>query len=196
MTIDHLREAGTLVAHLQRALLDGSRDLALVPGLIRRIIADGMWRERTDPLSGRKYGPFRSFEEFVATPAEDGGLGSTIRQLAGLCRDDVLAKDALDRAVQREVGRPPEILYNVQDYPAPAGNTESAALRRLRKDRSDLHARVLAGAMSAHAAMIDAGFRPRTFSVRADDPRSAARSLHKHMSAGYLAELIRLLQED
>lgn len=41
----------------------------------------------------------------------------------------------------------------------PAGTTRDAALRRLRKDREDLHARVLAGDMSAHAAMVQAGFR-------------------------------------
>jgi hypothetical protein len=41
----------------------------------------------------------------------------------------------------------------------PTGTSVEAALRRLRKARPDLHARVLAGELSAHAAMIEAGFR-------------------------------------
>ena len=35
------------------------------------------------------------------------------------------------------------------------------AHRRLRKDRPDIHARVLAGEISAHAGMIEAGFRKK-----------------------------------
>lgn len=41
----------------------------------------------------------------------------------------------------------------------PQGNSVEAALRRLRKSRSDLHARVLSGEMTANAAMVQAGFR-------------------------------------
>ena len=44
---------------------------------------------------------------------------------------------------------------------APTGNSESYAHRRLRKDRPDIHARVLAGEISAHAGMIEAGFRKK-----------------------------------
>lgn len=41
------------------------------------------------------------------------------------------------------------------------GNSAEAALRKLRKDRPDIHARVLAGELSAHAGMIEAGFRKK-----------------------------------
>jgi hypothetical protein len=44
----------------------------------------------------------------------------------------------------------------------PTGTSVKAALRRLRdpqKGRPDIHARVLAGELSAHAGMIEAGFR-------------------------------------
>ena len=43
----------------------------------------------------------------------------------------------------------------------PSGNSRAAFLRRLRKDRPDLHARVLAGELSPHAGMIEAGFRKK-----------------------------------
>jgi hypothetical protein len=42
---------------------------------------------------------------------------------------------------------------------APTGTSSEAAHRRLRKDRPDLHERVLTGELTANAAMIEAGFR-------------------------------------
>jgi hypothetical protein len=44
----------------------------------------------------------------------------------------------------------------IQVYRAPTGTSAAAALRRLCKDRPDIHARVLAGEISAHAGMVEA----------------------------------------
>jgi hypothetical protein len=44
----------------------------------------------------------------------------------------------------------------------PEGNSAAKALRRLRKDRPDLHKLVLEGKLSANKAMIEAGFRVKT----------------------------------
>ena len=56
-----------------------------------------------------------------------------------------------------------EPLYNVQGPKAPTGNSIEATLRRLRADdrplARELHAKVCAGEMSAHAAAIQAGYR-------------------------------------
>ena len=46
-------------------------------------------------------------------------------------------------------------------FERPSGNSRAAFLRRLRKDRPDIHARVLAGELSPHAGMIEAGFRKK-----------------------------------
>ena len=45
-------------------------------------------------------------------------------------------------------------------------NDASYAIRRLRKDRPDIHARVLGGEISAHAGMIEAKFRKKRPSKR------------------------------
>jgi hypothetical protein len=67
-----------------------------------------------------------------------------------------------DRQNRRPPGRPRKILdstaHDVQGF-APTGNSAAAALRRLERHRRDLLERVLAGELSAHAAMIEAGFR-------------------------------------
>jgi hypothetical protein len=189
---DHLREAGIIVAHLNRALLDGSRDLSTIPALIRRVIAENMWRQWVDPASGRKVPqrPFRSFHEFIATPSVKGGLGSTVRQLEALCKDDKEALSLLDAALQR----PAHIHADVNNVNVrPVGNSESAALRRLRKDAPELHAEVLAERLTAHAAMLQAGFRPKTITIAVTRPDAVARSLRKHMSPSDLAALIAYL---
>ena len=54
------------------------------------------------------------------------------------------------------------IVDNIHNSTRPSGTSSSAALRRLRTHRPDLHARVNAGDLSPHAAMIEAGFRRRT----------------------------------
>ena len=65
------------------------------------------------------------------------------------CADDPEALDLLDRASQGRQGERTDLLNNVKEVPGyPAGNRSDTALRRLRKDRPDLHAEVLAGALS------------------------------------------------
>ena len=78
-----------------------------------------------------------------------------------------------DRANRRPGGRP-KTLYNgngnVQGFKAPTGNSIAAALRRLERHRPDLLNRVLAGEISAHAAMLAAGFRKRGKRQKANSP--------------------------
>jgi DNA (cytosine-5)-methyltransferase 1 len=68
--------------------------------------------------------------------------------------------DAFDRASQRPAHRPAKS-ENVHSSGRPSGNSAAAFLRRLRAARPDLHARVLAGEISAYAGMIEAGWRTR-----------------------------------
>ena len=51
----------------------------------------------------------------------------------------------------------------------PSGNSRAAFLRRLRKDRPDIHGRVLAGELSAYAGMVEAGFRKKPLPSRANE---------------------------
>jgi hypothetical protein len=194
---DRLYEAGLIVGHLTRALLDGTRDLSLIPDLVKRIVQEGLWEEYSDPRSGRKYGPFASFEEFVETPGRKGGLGATVQQLKDLCKRDTVALDAIDKACQHDTGRPSESVSNVNTLQSrPAGNTQSYALRRLRTQRPDLHAKVLLGALKPNAAMEEAGFRKKTRSIRMDDPDSAYRTIKGMMSPEARRHLGLLLLED
>jgi hypothetical protein len=78
-----------------------------------------------------------------------------------------------DRANRRPAGlnQHTMVVYNderdVHDHKQrPSGNSAAAALRRLERHRPDLLDRVLAGELSAHAAMLEAGFRKRHENAR------------------------------
>ncbi len=81
------------------------------------------------------------------------GLGGTLQRL---CGDDPEALDAIDRATAGRQGARTDLVDNVHEATRPDGNSSTAAIRRLRKDRPDLHARVLTGELSPHKAMREA----------------------------------------
>lgn len=86
---------------------------------------------------------------------------------------------------QRGPGRGKKTADNVSRFEE-HGNSESYAIRRLRRDRPDLAELVLVGEMSANAAAIEAGFRKRSRTIPAD-LEGAARALAKHYDPDELA---------
>jgi hypothetical protein len=100
--------------------------------------------------------------------------------LKNVCRDDKLATDLIDEAVRNPDGRPKKTVSNRNSKrrKRPVATTRDHALRCLRDHRPDLHARVLEGELSAHRAMIEAGFRTRGFTVP-DDIDAAAATLKR-----------------
>jgi len=187
MAVDALVERDQIVCDLRDALRDTTSGLAYAPRLIRKVLETGAWSERYDRAT-HKAVPFSTFLEFVETEPTEG-LGASVDLVRRLVAEDMVALDLLDRALQNPAGHP--TVSNI--HSRPAGTTEDAALRRLRKDRPDLHADVLAGKLKAHTAMVEAGFRPRTVSVPIERPETVARTLRKHMTAADLAHLSELL---
>jgi len=179
-----LRQRATLVEALSSSLTHGGVALGTVPKALRRLLEEGAWREFT--TSRGEHVSYERFADFVATPPL-AGLGADIALVQRITAADTVTADLLDRALQNPTG-----VHNI-DTKRPRGTSKAAALRRLRKDAPELHADVLAGRLSAHAAMVEAGFVPRTFTVRTDSPESAARTLRRHMSADDIAKLIAVL---
>jgi hypothetical protein len=91
-------------------------------------------------LGGGHFSGFDRFEEFIAEPPL-AGIGCSMDMLLRLCKDDKVALDLIDQAVKRPAGgdqRSEEAKTNVDNVnidPRPDGNSEQAAIRRLRKDR-------------------------------------------------------------
>src|SRR5579884_3908282 len=74
-----------------------------------------------------------------------------MRALIRLCGDDREALDLIDQAVQAEQrqGQRTDLVNVVNEVDRPFGNTKERALHKLRQDMPELHARVLAGELSA-----------------------------------------------
>lgn len=66
---------------------------------------------------------------------------------------------------------------------------------RLRKDRPDIHARVLAGEISPHAAMVEAGFRKRVVRKKASRVEREIKRI-ADMTKAERRELWRYLQKE
>lgn len=187
----------TLVDALGSALRSGDHGLKAVPGLVKRVLAEDAWRsfltQRGEQVE------YERFEDFVTTlPLK--GLGASMDLVRTLVKGDPEALDLFDQATQGGHGgdRHSESfkLDNVQLEGHPSGTSREAGLRRLRKDRPDLHAEVLAGALSTHAAMIRAGFRRRSMTVPVDKPENTAKALRRNLEPDQIKELVKLLADD
>jgi hypothetical protein len=106
-----------------------------------------------------------TFKQLRSRLAQD--LAEIGKTFAGALRQKI---DAEDRENQRPPGRPKTVSNenNVTDSfkGRPHSGTRAEALRRLRDNRPDIHARVLVGELSPHAGMIEAGFRKKTVRKR------------------------------
>ena len=182
---DQLNEA------LFNAVHSGEHGLGTVPGLIKKALQEEIWKERFVRAKKQHFAGFPTFAEYVsAVPPE--GLGASIPLVRRLVADDPEACDLLDKALQRRDGRPPKTFDNVQGSAAPTGNARDQALRALRDHRPDIHARVIAKKITAHAGMVEAGLRDRTISIPLN-PKKAAEYLMRHFSNVQRQELIRHL---
>lgn len=182
-----------LVEALGSSLRYGGSALEQVPDLLKQILTEGGWRDFQTSRGEQVH--YERFADFVTTPPLKG-LGATLDLIERIVKDDAELLDLLDQALQNPVGRHQDSdNITVLDTAGGRGTSQQYALRKLRKDAPELHAEVLAGRLSAHAAMVKGGFRPRTFTVRRDRPDSIARALRKNLTAEQLAEVRKLLGE-
>lgn len=197
-----------LVERLSRSMAYGPKLLDDVPGHVVKICAkneDGEpnWKRFVTRTGNEVH--HEDFRSFVTTKPL-AGLGCSVEALERACSDDSDAMAALDEALRRPAHRParkaqpdpepddadPKSLDNVKGYAD--GNSQRQALRRLRKDRPDLLERVKTREMSANAAMILAGFRPATLTLRLTEPeRVAAAILRKAETDPIVAQAVELI---
>lgn len=194
---DHLKRNANLIDALGSALREGDHAIGTVPGLVKRVLLEESWREfvtqRGDHVRHER------FADFVTQPPLRG-LGGSVDVIERIVEGDEEAVRLLRNALKVKPGpKSGDVMTRTGTMPAgrkrmtPTGTSRAYALQRLEKDRPELHAEVIAGRLSAHAAMVQAGFHPETFTVRADSAEKIVATLRRKLPAETLAEVAALL---
>jgi hypothetical protein len=194
------RDNWPAVAALSSAIHFGGSGLSDVPVLIERVIKDGSWKIFQNELSAD---PFinETFEEFVtAKPMK--GLGASKKLVERLVQGTPAAK------LVRDAFMSPPNPDGLNQYSEERGSTNNRSrttkqgtsrdytLDRLQRNAPELFDAVQRNELSPNAAAIKAGFRPKTFTVRADKPESIAATLRRQLSPEVLALVAKMLSED
>jgi hypothetical protein len=178
-------ESDAIISTFQGVIARGEASWQNAPKLLRRIIEEDRWRRRyVEEI--RKEVSFGYFEEFIRADIPEG-LETTVDLLKRLCSGDMHVTSLLTQALKRKQGKKVSIGNDLD--PKPVGNMAATALRRLRKDRPDLLAKVEAGKMTAHAAMIQAGFRRPMIQIP-KDPIAAVPVLRRYFTGEWRAILV------
>jgi hypothetical protein len=206
-----------LVAIVQRRIESESL-FETLPLFLQDLFEQGAWIQfkiaEHAPVFDYRPGDAQKFWEFVQT-AQPKGLGTTIpklRQICEMAEEPMKLLSMLDELSQRGPGgaNNPEGLggksgktrdgivnddniHNDKDRESPTGTSREAALRRLRKDRPDLHEQVLSGELTPHRAMVVAGFRNETMTVPKNDMTALVETLKKRLSPEQIDEIKSLL---
>jgi len=182
------RVAGALVAALHEAVKYGQGQIAAVPDLVKKVIREDAWRKYSLPHSPTVVHTYPTFQAFV-----EDWLHITVGDLEAICkgRGDMEALSLLTEVTKNREGRP--TVDNINSLARPAGTSSTYALRRLRKDREDLHAKVTNGEMTTNAAMVEAGFRQKQITIMLD-PARAARTINRHFDKAQRRQLIELIE--
>lgn len=173
IAVNQLRQNGSLVELLGGELRNEAHILRNAPALLKRILVEDAWRS-FETKRGEQV-QHESFAAFVTTPPLRG-LGVSVDLVERLLSDDVHALDLLAQAKAGKRGAPKGNrnaakvkLVPVEDEETKGDNItvcsddrgtgRTYALRRLKAEAPSLHAQVLAGELSPHRAMVQAGLR-------------------------------------
>lgn len=181
------------VQHLQQRWAEGALDLQAVERLLVEVIDSGAWKSFHTP-NGIPVQP-ANFREFItANPFH--GLGATEDKIAALLGDNNAAVVKMRNLLKARPGRPAtpkESTDNVSRLTG-QGNRRDYTLDRLQRDAPELFDAVQRKELSPNAAAIRAGFRPKTFTVRSDDPEKIAATLRRQLPKDVLKRVINHLQ--
>lgn len=180
-----------VIWEFRRSLSGTKHGLGTVPNMVKVVVREAMWQDRVIRQTGERV-TFSSFSEFV-TAAPLNGLGATLSQLRGICRDDPEALDALDRAMGNRQGERTDLGVNHSKATDKKRDRSGQHLRRLRKDFPDVHAEVLAGRLTVHEASIQAGIFPKRASINLSSAESAAETIARSADPTFIADLARRL---
>jgi len=167
----------------------------LVPALAD-IVRSGHWEEFTHPMRGvQRFGSFPAYctrflglsAQAVEALLERSQFKDDARTVRRLLREDVPPVAGQ--------GRPRKGSDATFSAVGDARDSEYV-LARLKRDRPDLAALVVAGDLTPNAAAVAAGIRRPYLRVRADDPARAVAALLRHYTRAQLLAALAAAAED
>ena len=196
-------ESEHICGRCEEAIRNGTGDLRGVPGLIKRIIREGLWRSRCVP--GRKIVELPSFRDLIVREPYEG-WGQDPEQVYALLKGDAEAEELWRDAMtgkhggDRKSKKAKETIKNdnvsLDRAAAVQGNSRAYLATRLKRTHPDLYQRLVDGEISAHAAAMKAGFaNPRQIYLGNDVAKTAAKILEL-TDKGYAFKLGNLLCAD
>lgn len=192
----------TLIAAAASSLTHGSQRLQNFIDALRRLLDEHAWKSYTHP-NGTHH-EFDRFADFVEHPH---GLHATTSQVRNLVRDDPQLCGDLDAALAGTHGgdrrssdfKRDNITLETDDASdsSSRGTGRAYRLRRLERDAPEYHARVVAGELSVHRAMIQAGLQnPKPSIPRGTPVDDVATTLRRRYGPDELATLRQLLDDE
>jgi hypothetical protein len=159
-----LTDKGNLVDALWHSVDDAAGNLEIVPGLVKRVLETGAWRERIH--RGKRFHHDRFIDFITIKPL--AGCGWEPEKVEALIRDEPETLALWRRATTAKAGgdRQSEKAKTISSIRTNAsdvlrGTTRAYTLDRLKRERPDLFEQVCAKELSANAAAIEAGWRKK-----------------------------------
>lgn len=149
-------ESQQICSSCEQAIRHGIGNLDHVPGLIRRIIHEELWRERK--VETGEIVKLNSFRELI-TAKRFRGWNENPEKIEAIIRNDVEALALWREAMKPRQGERTDLVDNINDVPTEKGTSRAYTVARLQKQHPELFERVKAGELSANKAAIEAGFR-------------------------------------
>jgi hypothetical protein len=178
---------------LRNAIAEAEFARTHAPRFLRSILVEDDWREVV-PDDGGERGRFETFEQFSAAKAPTG-LGISVDRLRTIVQSDSTVAALLDEVVLRGSVTKPQDYDRKLEQPRFLPTLRMRRdLRRLAATDRTLHRRVLRGELTLYQAMIQAGLRERTLTIRPKALDSVARALRSRLAPKEIRELLKLLR--
>jgi len=183
-------ERGQLCQSTIESLYEATGGLRQFPSLLKKVIAERAWERRVCrgkvvELSGLR-------ELITARPVE--GWGEDPSKVEAVIRDDPEALSAFREAMKHQ-GERTDLPNNVrEDGEAACGNSRAYSITRVKRECDpETVAAVMAGEMSANAALVKAGVRENRQVYIPRDPAAAVEKLRRQFGDDFLEGMRRVL---
>lgn len=213
-----------VVRALADSVQRGGRSLGNVPALLDRVIEENMWQHRIIDDREITLSEFDEFVS-LPYPEGLGTTIETLKALCKHVPKimDFLAKASRGQHGGAHTTNSDDSDYMIDargnmveaskhdnvmlDKKYQQGNSAEYAYNKLRDEAYDdkgavknpavakIHKRVIAGEITPHKGMVEAGFRVRKVAVNMEDVTSAANTIMRYMDHERLTELVQLLAE-